>query len=1510
MACGGYKKDGIFFKDRQELIAYLSDGIKPKTNTSVQEVKNDIIKESLSNENPSVAIASIFNSYSDFSRDDVSVLNNTFGSVANAAGKYFNYVQTGNLSVPNKSEVEGIFSKFSTSLKDMETSIDHSNGSSQKKINISSGVKTFLNKIKNNDSRKFLPTQSGPEGAGSPGVLSASKDKWFTENAQEAEGAKPSSTGANENVTTNEIGSTQGATENQNQGKGYLVEPIAPTRYGFGNPEQRQRDTAKYAGQIERHPERVRIASGEFISWDADTRTWRHVVTPASGGRWGIVRAASAREIAAAELEHKSKIIGPELFQIIGERGAYNLDKQDGTSVRMDNLNVAIQMDSSDKSPATILAATGWQKGADGKWKYEISDIVTTDKFDQARADSFNSDKEIEMLLGEAVKSEALFAAYPELRNYNLVVGPSNIIDYGHFDSLHKEFFVNNTKNYKTGLNKNQRPVLSHEIQHAIQEIEGFAIGGNQMVDTDYDILAGEVEARNVQERIDFTDDKRQSVLLENTEDVARKYQDLIFNDGDPRNNLDTLSKAGYIQLHPADLHQLFKEQFDQAGVSLTDVSIAIGTDSYPLISEGQMNASGVDNYPNLPNTVLDPKFFYENIGFTPAHANVISFIYSKVPDAFNKTKTALKIAMELFYPETTGIGVMNYLPYTKEEMYDINTRYQQDPKGKLQDVFIHEFVSNDISFGMERNKTVLDNILNVAKENNIELPQQYEDYFQATTNIKSFFKVGDRVRNGEDILYVAGLDYSDPRNITYVMFEPKRNAYYEMNMLEMDMFQDFPFTPEEKVGNQVDDVTNALSMKGASGKYNVFSNTIHLNFDKLNKRTLYHEAAHAVFIKGLRIDKSKITEMHSIIESVLANGNEQERDLARRLNLFIMNYGEAEAATAKMPLDELRAHEFMSELISFLAANSQSITPVSEQSIIAKIIDFFKNVLGWNKDLQLKDINDVIDFANGISEKLRTGQVINFYDYSQYMSDQNITEGELFSIDSSNFFVKGKKFQLFDKIAKTVREVEVTLSGVNNDGDVFVDLKYRDGTTKRYRGIDMVLIERKDKAGEYIAELAPGAQQQAQETYQSNTLTEEQKEGIRKSSLFKNPDGSYEYTADELIDIFLRRGLISGVTPNVLRSIIQLYRNSEPAPKTGTPPPPKPPSDIITDQNYSDFIDKGIVSDAIVNHIASKFHAAKGMDTLSRREKDILLSNRTGPDGTSVTERIYAAVNKLNVDSRNDSEPVEPPKKPPTGDTKQKSTLENIISRLSNMDIDNKSLNDFLKTGEMPELSSGGMGEYNSGFTMREKTDVPPEPGTQDYFKINLKRAFEVGSEILADLKGIYGDNYVNKTLELLRTQNPSVVGVTLMYAVMENDLLAQRKENPDDLSRIVTAIKRVRRSSQAHIRNVSVALNVRKLAYIERSKSVSATDVANLVFTSSEKKIRKEIKKEMEEGSVNDAATDSNTIKNSTTAKPPKTDNGVGRKKTDKSNYKPKGEAYRSMLVDKIKEFITKHC
>lgn len=259
-------------------------------------------------------------------------------------------------------------------------------------------------------------------------------------------------------------------------------------------------------------------------------------------------------------------------FSLAGERGAAAADKAEERTFRMDNLSVARKMEEKKKDAKAIKMATGWERGADGKWRYEMPDAKIKDTMDVGGGHIVKR-YEDDMLwnggkLFDVIDAPELFKAYPQLKGVRIDTDAimNDMPSHGEYDSK------TNTITIHADELKYMNDILNHEIQHAIQGIEGFATGGSPttirgevkkrfnevtkqikqlraegkedeakalieknrglydayMKNDDfnsYKSLAGEVEARNVQERMNMTPEERRKTLAESTEDVARKDQ-------------------------------------------------------------------------------------------------------------------------------------------------------------------------------------------------------------------------------------------------------------------------------------------------------------------------------------------------------------------------------------------------------------------------------------------------------------------------------------------------------------------------------------------------------------------------------------------------------------------------------------------------------------------------------------------------------------------------------------------------------------------------------------------------------------------------------------------------------------------------------------------------------------------------------------------------------------------------------------------------------------------------
>jgi hypothetical protein len=209
---------------------------------------------------------------------------------------------------------------------------------------------------------------------------------------------------------------------------------------------------------------------------------------------------------------------GAVRFRFIGEKGAENLDRYEEATTRLDNLNVAREMEAAEKDAKTIKMATGWERGADGKWRYEVEDNITFDRdgnisfakrhpkvyeeykrykellhkrnallmeggeLSAAELDEytelgvvFGGDTRMNnsSMLEDYVDAPGLFEAYPKLRETRFE-WTDNPAMKGQYDSVHNIVRLNSKLS-----EEEMKRTLVHEIQHAIQGVEGFATGTN-----------------------------------------------------------------------------------------------------------------------------------------------------------------------------------------------------------------------------------------------------------------------------------------------------------------------------------------------------------------------------------------------------------------------------------------------------------------------------------------------------------------------------------------------------------------------------------------------------------------------------------------------------------------------------------------------------------------------------------------------------------------------------------------------------------------------------------------------------------------------------------------------------------------------------------------------------------------------------------------------------------------------------------------------------------------------
>jgi hypothetical protein len=156
----------------------------------------------------------------------------------------------------------------------------------------------------------------------------------------------------------------------------------------------------------------------------------------------------------------------------IGGIGAFMAD--------MGNLDKAREMEEAGETKDEIFEQTGWYRGADKKWRFEIDDSDAQIKDDFIE----NYVKNEKYRLNDVLDFDELFKKYPALRNVNVQVidYPGNAAgSYSSRDNTISLDEINALKGYSfaKSIKDGLMDIMLHEVQHAIQHMEHFAAGSN-----------------------------------------------------------------------------------------------------------------------------------------------------------------------------------------------------------------------------------------------------------------------------------------------------------------------------------------------------------------------------------------------------------------------------------------------------------------------------------------------------------------------------------------------------------------------------------------------------------------------------------------------------------------------------------------------------------------------------------------------------------------------------------------------------------------------------------------------------------------------------------------------------------------------------------------------------------------------------------------------------------------------------------------------------------------------
>ena len=235
---------------------------------------------------------------------------------------------------------------------------------------------------------------------------------------------------------------------------------------------------------------------------------FRRLVYEATGDQRAVFEKTIERMNAALEKAGEAKGGGGDRYTFGGEN-AVNAD--------LDALGRAVDMDAAGTEMRDIFRETGWFKGADGKWRFEIDDskmkyrhqgdlnymtdpeyreyLDLWDKvvaaFEPAEDEELDRFYELDQryknvvpqttyrlreggaVLSDIIDHEELFENYPQLRNAGIRFDKLDGGTLGIYNAIGNSIILDNS------LRDAPEDTLVHEIQHALQDIEGFAKGAS-----------------------------------------------------------------------------------------------------------------------------------------------------------------------------------------------------------------------------------------------------------------------------------------------------------------------------------------------------------------------------------------------------------------------------------------------------------------------------------------------------------------------------------------------------------------------------------------------------------------------------------------------------------------------------------------------------------------------------------------------------------------------------------------------------------------------------------------------------------------------------------------------------------------------------------------------------------------------------------------------------------------------------------------------------------------------
>lgn len=258
----------------------------------------------------------------------------------------------------------------------------------------------------------------------------------------------------------------------------------------------------------------------------------------------------------------------------------YSFAGRNAVGANLHALSTAQQRIAMGENAEAVRRDTGWHRGTDGKWRFEISDhqasIAVAGEtagaiIDMAHLNAIN-DERSRPTVGDVLSHPQLFAAYPDLQRIPVAVMPEG----GTALARLRRLATGNQVEVQANMPRTEvASAILHELQHAIQIREGFAMGGSARAfvsDFDktgaatYRRLAGEVEARNTQARLKMTPRLRRDIAPDESADIPASQVLVSFNGRDIENGPLPQNLTGRPPMTSQSLVRAFDLQFPALG--------------------------------------------------------------------------------------------------------------------------------------------------------------------------------------------------------------------------------------------------------------------------------------------------------------------------------------------------------------------------------------------------------------------------------------------------------------------------------------------------------------------------------------------------------------------------------------------------------------------------------------------------------------------------------------------------------------------------------------------------------------------------------------------------------------------------------------------------------------------------------------------------------------------------------------------------------------------------------